>query len=64
MLLLEDHVIEQQSLAEDTLANCLLHQKYQGLEKFLNCLLRSDHTGHSYEDFVLKLQKMTEEGFR
>ena len=64
MLLLEDHVIEQQSLAEDILANCLLNQKYQGLERFLNYLLHSDHTGRSYEDFVLKLQKVTKEGFR
>ena len=64
MLLLEDDVIEQQSLAEDILANCLLKQKYQGLKRFLNCLLDSDHTGRSYEDFVLKLQKVTKEGFR
>jgi len=46
---------------EDIFA-ALQKEEYEGLESFLNCLLHGDHSGRSYEDFVLKLQKITKEG--
>ena len=50
--------------AKEIFDKILPAMKSYGLQKFLKCLLQDDHTGHSYEDFVQNLQKITKEGCR